>query len=409
MGAVKAVTDGDLRGMVPSGRSAKRPGAGASAMKRFLLGSTALAVVGSMAVEAAAADGVELGISGWYHAAAGGIAGEDFSASSLVDEDDVRAYAFKQNVGIAFSGESALDNGLAVGAYVELRGQTHEDQIRKVYAYFSGGFGKVQFGDQDSALAAMCYTVPSASKIFGADSPAVYGFNFSNAGVAGYAGTNGTCYGIDSYSTQLVYFSPDFAGFQFALSYTPDQTEDTRNFVDGAGTRLRNDAGQNSENLSMAGVFSHDFNGVALTVGGAHSFSFDKEVNPNDTDEAQDSNAYVRVEYAGFTVGAAMEYRQNFFDDGSDQLVFGAGATYGWDAWTVGLGWTHGEYEKAVGANGVGPFNAAHDDIALTASYALGPGITLDGLIEYSLYGSNDAAGPDYQGIGVGIGTAIAF
>jgi hypothetical protein len=33
----------------------------------------------------------------------------------------------------------------------------------------------------------------------------------------------------------------------------------------------------------------------------------------------------------------------------------------------------------------------------------------LDGLIEYSLYGSNDAAGPDYQGIGVGIGTAIAF
>jgi hypothetical protein len=32
----------------------------------------------------------------------------------------------------------------------------------------------------------------------------------------------------------------------------------------------------------------------------------------------------------------------------------------------------------------------------------LGPGITLDGLLEYSRYKSNDPAGPDYQGIGVG-------
>jgi hypothetical protein len=369
-----------------------------------------LVVVNLTAADSAvAADGVELSIGGWYHAAAGGIAGEDFSASSAVDEGDVRDYAFKQNVGIAFSGESVLDNGLTVGAYVELRGQTHEDQIRKVYAYFSGGFGKVQFGDQDSALAAMCYTVPSASKIFGADSPAVYGFNFSNAGIAGYGATNGTCYGIDSYSTQLVYFSPEFSGFQFALSFTPDQTEDTRNTLDGAGTRFQNDEGQNSENLSMAGVFSHDFNGVKLTIGGAHSFSFDKEFNPNDTEEAQDSNAYFRVEYAGFTIGAAAEYRQNFFDEGEDQLVFGAGVTYGWDPWMLGLGWTRGDYEGVIAPNGVDSFNAVHDDIALTLSYALGPGITVDGLIEYSIYKSNDAAGPDYQGIGLGIGTAIAF
>src|SRR6185437_8086445 len=156
----------------------------------------------------------------------------------------------------------------------------------RVYAYFSTGFGKVQFGDQDSALSAMCYTVPSASQIFGADSPAVTGFNFSNAGIAGYGATNGTCYGIDSYSTQLVYFSPDLGGFQFAASFTPDQSEDTRNTVDGAGTRFTNDAGQNSENLSLAGIFNHDFNGVKLTIGGAHTWSFNKEINPNNTDPA---------------------------------------------------------------------------------------------------------------------------
>ena len=45
----------------------------------------------------------------------------------------------------------------------------------------------------------------------------------------------------------------------------------------------------------------------------------------------------------------------------------------------------------------------------MTASYALGPGITLDGVVEYSNYKSNNAAGPDYQGIAAGIGTYISF
>jgi len=378
-------------------------------IKDALFCSTALLTVAAVN-DARATDGVKLGIGGYYHAAAGAVIGEDFSRSSGFSEGDVRDYVFKQKVDLTFNGETTLDNGLTVGAYVNLRGQTTPgDQIKRVYAYFSGSFGKVQFGDQDGALAAMCYTVPSASAIFGADSPAVTGFNFSNAGIAGYGATNGTCYGIDSYSTQLVYFSPDLGGFQFAASFTPDQSEDTRNTVDGAGTRFKNDAGQNSENLSLAGIFNHDFNGVKLTIGGAHTWSFNKEINPNNTDPAQDSNAYAQVAYAGFTIGAAMEYRQNFGDDGADQLVFGLGATYNWDAWTVGLGWTRGDYEKAVGANGVGPFNAVHDDIALTAAYALAPGISVDGLLEYSLYRSNDAAGPDSRGVGIGMGTAISF
>ena len=89
--------------------------------------------------------------------------------------------------------------------------------------------------------------------------------------------------------------------------------------------------------------------------------------------------------------------------------MFRAGATYNRDLWTVGLGWTRGDYEKAIGANGVGPFNATHDDVALTVSYALGPGISVDGLLEYSRYKSNDAAGPDSQGVALAMGTGINF
>jgi hypothetical protein len=375
-------------------------------MKRVLLGSTALAAMTLVAADAAADDGVTLHIGGRYKGAAGVVFSEDYSGSSGVSGSDVRNYVFKQDVEVYFLGETTLDNGLTVGARVELEGQTSDDQIDAVYAYFSGGFGEVRFGDTDEAYGQLCYLVPSASQLFGADSPDI---NFSNAGIAGYAATNGTCYGLDDNSTKLVYFSPTFGGFQFVASFTPDNTEDTRNTLNGAGTRLRNDLAQNSENLSLAGTFKHTFNGITLLAGGGSTFSFNKETNPNNVDDGRGYNAYGQVAFGGFTFGAATELRENFGDTSADQWVYGAGGTYNWDAWTIGLGWTHGDYEKAVGANGVGPFNADHDIYSLTAAYALGPGISVDGVLEYSDYRSHDAAGPDYQGVAAGLGTLITF
>src|SRR5882724_2917753 len=345
---------------------------GEAKMKHVLLGSTALAAIGLLAIDAAADDGVTLHIGGRYKGAAGIVFSEDYSNSSGIAGSDVRNYVFKQDVEVYFLGETTLDNGLTVGAHIELEGQTSGDQIDAVYAYFSGSFGEVRFGDTDEAYGQLCYLVPSASELFGADSPDI---NFSNAGIAGYGATNGTCYGIDDNATKLVYFSPTFAGFKFAVSFAPDNTEDTRNTLAGAGTRLRNDDGQNSENLSLAAQFAHDFDGVTLTLGGGGSFSFNKEANPNNTRAARGYNAYAQLEFSDITIGAATELRQNLGDDGADQWVYGLGATYDLDNWTFGLGWTHGDYEKATGENGVGPFNADHDIYSATVSYELEDGL----------------------------------
>jgi outer membrane protein OmpU len=376
-------------------------------MQRILLGSTALVAVGAIAGTAAGDDGIKLELSGHYMGAAGAVLGEDFSAASGVHGGDLRNVVFKQDVEVHFSGETTLSNGLTVGAAIEMEGQTDsEDQIDKVYAYFKGGFGEVRFGDVEEAYAQFCNLVPSASDLFGADSP---NFNFSNAGIAGYAATNGTCYGLDDNSTKVVYFTPQFGGFQFAASFTPDNTEDTRNTLAGAGTRLKNDADQNSENLSVAATFEHDFNDVNLVVGGGTTQSFRKEANPNNVDRARSYNAYAQVTYADFTIGVATERRHNFGTANADQWVYGAGATYEWDDWSVGLGWTRGDYEKAVGADGVGPFNADHDIFSLTVSHDLADGLSIDGVIEYSDYRSRDAAGPDYHGVAAGLGVDIGF
>jgi outer membrane protein OmpU len=378
-------------------------------MRNLLLGSTALAVA-LTAADAFAADGIKLGIGGRYKGAAGVNAIQDFNDFDNTVEHP-RTYVFKQDVEVHFLGEATLDNGLTVGARVELEGQTSSDQIDAVYAYFSGGFGEIRLGDTEEAYAQFCYLVPSASELFGADSP---DFNFSNAGLLGYGATNGTCYGVDDHSTKLVYFSPTFAGFSFAASFTPDNTEDTRNTVAGAATRPDNNPGQNSENLSVAANFTHDFNDINVILGGGATWSFDAENNGDPvthrSNEASGYNAYARIGFAGFTFGGAMEIRDNFATGGADQIVYGAGATYAWDAWTIGLGWTHGDYELY---GGPGDVTENHDIFSLTAAYALGPGITLDGVVEYDMqdFGGNGVAGnPDgYEGLAFGMGTFISF
>ena len=245
-------------------------------MKKVLLGSTALVAAGLIAGDAAAADGVKLSLGGYYRGVAG-VMFDDFDGAAAGLEDDLRDYVFKQDVEVHFKGETTLDNGLTVGAVVQLEGQTSADQIDEVYAYFSGGWGELRFGDDDEALSQLCSITPSAAANFGPDSPF---FSFSNSAAAGalaYAGTNGTCYGTDSDLTKLIYFSPNFGGFSFAMSFTPDGTQDTRNTVSGAGTRFENNAGQLSDNLSLAANFNHDFNGVTLNIGGGATWNFDRE------------------------------------------------------------------------------------------------------------------------------------
>ena len=395
-------------------------------MKKALLGTTALIAAGLAVGDAYAADGVKLSIGGRYM----GAAGVNFEDADGFANSSQRDYVFKQDVEVYFLGETVLDNGLTVGARVELEGQTQTaDQIDAVYAYFSGGFGELRFGDTGEAMAQLCYLVPSASAIFGADSP---NFNFSNAGIAGagnrniggYGATNGTCYGVDDKSTKIVYFSPNFAGFSFAASFTPDNTEDTRNTLQGAGTRLKINSGQNSENFSVGANFTHDFNGINLIAGGGGTWSFDRENSA--ADERHDYNAYAQVGFSGFTIGGAMGYRQNRGGDGSDDLIYGAGITYNWDAWTVGIGYTHGRYEIGQGGDvfvASSPQAATitttlTSDIvdysnifALTASYALGPGIQIDGVVEYDDYqgGPEQGRNANYQGFSIGLGTLINF
>lgn len=403
-------------------------------MKQILLGTTALMAAGLLVGEASAADPVKLGIGGYYLGAAGGsISGDD---DFHEPDDDRRGEVFKQDIEIHFQGSTVLDNGLEIGARIELEGQSADDdknlggakpfdgtdrasdQIDAAYAWLEGGFGEIRFGDVTEALGQMCYLVPTASRMFGADSPF---FNFSNAGDGnGYSSTNGTCYGIDNKSTKILYFTPRFLGFQFAGSYSPDNTEDSRqDIAGGGGGRPSDDPGQNSRVWSVAGNFVQDFNGFGVVVGGGYSSSEDREVAAG-SDNISEINAFAQVSFAGFTIGGAYSRFFNVvsFTDDVDTQVYGAGITYNIDEWTVGVGWTHGDYDISSDDD-----TDRYDIISLTGSYALGPGIAIDAVVEY--YDQDDdnagtggtsnttdgavATDVDYSAFGFGIGLGISF
>src|SRR5262249_58140049 len=117
-------------------------------------------------------------IGGRYMGAAGVQFINDID-TNFGNQDITRDYVFKQDVEVYFLGETVLDNGLTVGARVELEGQTSGDQIDAVFAYFSGGFCAIRFGGTRETLAQLCYPVPGASGSLRAHPPH---FNFSNAG-----------------------------------------------------------------------------------------------------------------------------------------------------------------------------------------------------------------------------------
>jgi outer membrane protein OmpU len=382
-------------------------------MKRLLLGSTALASAVAFAAPAFAEQGIELGLGGRYAAAAGVLFSQD--SGSGEQGANTSSEVLRQDVEVYFQGSATLDNGLKVGVELQLEGQQSNDQIDEVYAFFeSERWGQIRFGDTPEALGQLCYLVPVAGNLFGVDSPY---FDFNNAGRVGFANTNSTCLGLDDNATKIVYFSPSFGGFSFALSWTPDRRgEDTYSGFGGAtggfgggGTTGNNNPGQVEDNFSAAITYSHDFEDFSLLLGGGASHA-DWEAPASGQDKGTENyNAYAQVSFGGWLVGGSFGYISNWNSSSPNELdlwVAGVGVTYSWDEWTAGLAYSHGHYEM----NSPGDDDTL-DIVQAQLSYALAEGISIDGMIGYAAYADdhNNAPNGDYQAVEAGLGFFIEF
>jgi hypothetical protein len=376
-------------------------------MKRILLGSTTLAGVAAMAGAAQASDGVKLDVGGFFQTVYEGV----FDKKSDGHFGNHRNLdRFEHNAEIWFKGETTLDNGLTVGARVELEGENAGDQIDKSFVYWSGGFGKVQIGSQDGPIGGYCILPPGATANFSAFSPNAWGSNDP-------VGSNAACIDVLGNSQSIVYATPSFSGFQLRLGYTPsNNAEDyTQAGVNGSGTPTNPD-GTAHHSFAAYATYSYAGDGWGVDWGGGGSWQ--GKFNHTEAGNDGKSQAYqtgLNFTFGNFGVGGVMEYFNTGGDD-NNAWVAGAGASYGVDAWTVGIQGSHGHYDGtgpalSFASNPGGSRNL--NRVILTGNYQLGPGVDLDAELGYVWFkDTGDAAdegSDDYSAFSAAIGSKLTF
>ncbi len=386
-------------------------------MKKVLLGTTAVVGAGLLASPAFAADGVKLGVGGYYNAAYMVVFDDDGEGELGNERNTTGIFSDAE---IHFTGSTVLDNGLEVGARVELEAETEGDQIDEAWLWFSGGFGEIRIGSEDDALAGGCIVPPGGTGNFSAFSPNQWGANNAAAFTTGVGAltSNTICTGVDDKgdAQKIVYISPVFAGFQLSASYTPNGGDETHGDGVGAHTGMPENADNESRNnFSAYLTYTYEGDGWGATFGGGGSWEGHAEKVPGPNREEQDFyQAGLNLSFGNFAIGGVFEYFNDLNNQGdidASAWVAGGGISYSMDAWTVGAQYSHQDADD----DGTADSEFTMDRVVLTGDYAMGPGINIDAMLGYTwvdtdpefTVGGDDI--DDYSAFEIGIGTRVRF
>jgi hypothetical protein len=180
----------------------------------------------------------------------------------------------------------------------------------------------------------------------------------------------------------------------------------------GVATRGLAELGTEPEQLILSTSLTHELTGANFTVGGGvigndleiDGFADDPSIQSGDQGGYQ---AFAQIGIAGFSIGGgyAMQYDETVDASDPSRHTYSVGASYALNNWTFGLDWARGDYDEVF--LDVGDTNS-DDTFAFTTSYALRPGIRINGLLEYS---DTQASGNDSEAgaLAIGIGTLIKF
>ncbi len=345
-------------------------------MKKLLYGTTAIVAASMLGAGAAsAAEPITLSVGGYYQ-----------TYFAVIDADDTAGASYQstkvgQTGEIHFTGETTLDNGLQVGINVQLEAHTTGDQIDEHYVYLEGGWGRLEIGAENgAAYKAGGSWVPSGIVGHGVDSPE----HLQHPG-QGFAGT-ATQIGTSNDANKISYYTPRMGGFQLGVSYTPDVGDDIGGggFASPRTALIENGSGGASvEDVFEIGAnWSDTFGGVDLGINAGY-LTGEANAASVDVDEWRVGG---QIGYGGFTLVGNYNDQDTVFGPGGIRVsgpdggqVFTTGLSYGTGPWTVAAGYLHSETDLPVGQGE----NDKRDHYEIGASYALGPGVTISGGLQY--------------------------
>ena len=356
-------------------------------MKKILLGSTALLAL-SLTGTAQAAEKIKLGVSGYMWQEIG-------ISDSRAGQTTVNLVS---NTEVHFKGSTTLDNGLEIGADIQLEGNSQAaDQIDESYAWIeSKTWGKLILGTENGVGDLITTHAPSVGPM---------GVDGSNATywVSNPSGNNALTT-IDVAGSgdheKVIYISPKLGGaFQVGASYTPASDAE-----DGKGPSSKT---VNTYNIWEATAL---IDTTIAGVGVRTSASYQHGSDDTGFDNIASASAGLNLSYAGFTLGGG--YGRTI---SSNRAGTANNLVNGW-AYNVGISYVTGPYGVSLGMHhGVSsgdPNDAGaqekFDTAELGFSYKLSDGVDLKSGVSYvrfeedvELTATSGAVGtPEYENDG---------
>ncbi len=427
-------------------------------MKKLLLVSTAIAGVAMMSSPASAALKMDLG--GYFEGY--GVYADNHNPAG---DPSTRNFDFRRDNEIFVNGESTLDNGLTIGAHTQLNiantspgtttftgtgtiatngatanisdiaaglsastNGTNTQLVDETYLYASGGWGRVNYGEEDGAAYLLQVAAPSADSNVDGMRVYVQGLNTGNWD-ANLAGLVLSYQQADFRQTdRLTYLTPKFNGFQAGVSYAPQPGTAVvgTSLLGGAssaadGSMPQDDLGHAFKNpWEAAARWDGEFQGVALSLGGGYSDAQAQNtavaaspVGSIGSKSLQTYNFGANVAISGFSLGGAYKHSNNGISET-------AGENDKTKTWVVGGGYDNGPYHAGVSylhdtiGDGLLSTAAAGTSnvhrYAAGGGYTFGPGMTFRGSVDWGKFNENALSGADSARFEqVTVGTDVQF
>lgn len=438
-------------------------------MKKVLLAGTAIAGVALMASPAQA--DLKLDLGGYFRGYM--VYADNDEIGGTGEYDELRKFQFKKDAEVHFTGETTTDMGLTVGVHAEMKlmhnsvptyggslytnggGSTGTvsdpyygnnngtaSSIDESYIYFSGGWGRVNFGGEDGAAYLLQVAAPSADSNIDGLRPTIQGFNADvwNDGDAsnwnwedplGYENNGGgnayvnSVLGYDNanfrQTDRITYLTPKWNGFQAGVSYAPEAGP----LAVGSGTN-----GMSYDNLNegyyddlweVSARWDGEFQGFGISVGAGYSDASAKnEAGSSAGDFGSDDyttwDAGLNLSWQGWSLGGAyLHSNTGTAGPDADYRVWDVGL--GWDngPWHLGASWWNGRWEEnaygdAFGfTNGINPDDLEIDRYAVGGGYTYGPGMSFRGAVAWLEVDNGTSTDPEPSQVQVTFGTDVNF
>ena len=262
--------------------------------------------------------------------------------------EDFSGFDIKTSAEIHFKPSLVLDNGIKIGAEIQLEAEseTSFDQIDESIFTLSGDFGRFIIGSENSAGYLQTVRAPNAAHIFfvtsaiddfvpyfGVDSPADF-FRSS-------LGTTLIENNRNNDANRITYFSPRIKGFEFGVSYARDEGQGNgiqqASFRPVAAGVIRTSA---TDIVDLS--FNYKGSVGALNVRSSARYGFANiasNIPAAGLDNPKIWGAGLSIGYSGFTLGGSFaEQNGTTVHDGNSYDI---GLSYNYGDWTYSI--THFE------------------------------------------------------------------